>query len=275
MPAGDGVSLLNSSSQVKFSTEKGFYINLPAGAVAVSFLWFVKIPGLKHNTPVLSNIQTTLKSLDLVGFVLFAPTAIMFLLALQWGGNAYRWDSAVIIGLFCGAGGIFAIFLGWEYKVGDEAMIPFGMMQRTIIVTSCITVSFVAANLTITSYYMAIYFQAVRGRSPLMAGVYLLPSVLSQLFISVLGGVLSWYPPKRNPSLLLTVLSIPSWVLLTMGNWRNCRNSHWLRLDEHIYSHLLDRYLDRIPNYFWFGPWSQHTNSTLSPIPLSAANISC
>lgn len=114
----------------------------------------------------------------------------MFLLALQWGGNAYRWDSATIIGLFCGAAGIFAIFLGWEYHVGDEAMIPFGMMKRKIIVTSCITMCLYAANMITTSYYLAIYFQGVRGISPLIAGVYILPSILSQMFTGVLCGFL-------------------------------------------------------------------------------------
>jgi len=49
---------------------------------------------------------------------------------------------------------------------------------------------FLAANLITTSYYMAIYFQAVRGVSPLLAGVYILPSILSQMFVAITAGIL-------------------------------------------------------------------------------------
>ncbi|KAK9242014.1 hypothetical protein V1506DRAFT_572943 [Lipomyces tetrasporus] len=40
------------------------------------------------------------------------------------------------------------------------------------------------------SYYLPIYFQAVRGVSPLTSGVYLLPSILSQLLFAVGSGIL-------------------------------------------------------------------------------------
>jgi hypothetical protein len=160
------------------------------------FLSLIHIPRQEHQYPITSTIQDTLKSLDLVGFVLFAPAAIMFLLALEWGGNAYRWNSATVIGLFCGAGGTFAIFLGWEYKKGAAAMIPFGMVRRRPVYSSGLTMGFVAASLSTTSYYMSIYFQAVRGDEPLMAGVYLLPSILSQMLTAVTSGILSWGPHK-------------------------------------------------------------------------------
>ena len=169
---------------------KGFFINLPAGAVVVGALVFIRIPRPKHQVRISSNLWTALKSLDMVGFLLFAPTAIMFLLALEWGGNAYKWGSATVIGLFCGAAGTFAVFLAWEYKMGDVAMIPFGMMKRQISIASCLTMFFLAANLNMLSYYMAIYFQAVRGATPSLAGVYILPSILSQMFLAVGSGIL-------------------------------------------------------------------------------------
>lgn len=178
---------------------EGFYINLPAGAFVVLFLFFIHIPGPEQQTPITSTIQDTLKSLDLVGFVLFAPSAIMFLLALEWGGNQYKWNSATVIGLFCGAGGTFAVFLGWEYKKGATAMIPFGMVKRRSVYSSGLTMGFLAASISTTSYYMSIYFQAVRGDEPLMAGVYLLPSILGQMLTAVTSGILSWYPHKWMP----------------------------------------------------------------------------
>ncbi|KIM97836.1 hypothetical protein OIDMADRAFT_203035 [Oidiodendron maius Zn] len=167
-----------------------FYINLPAGAIVAGFLFFIHIPRPKHQVPITLGIRNLFDGLDFIGFLLFAPAAIMFLLALEWGGNAYRWNSATVIGLFCGAAGAFAIFLSWEYRIGDTAMIPFSMMKKKITFSSCITMFFLAANLITTSYYMAIYFQAVRGVSPLLAGVYILPSILSQMFVAITAGIL-------------------------------------------------------------------------------------
>ena len=49
---------------------------------------------------------------------------------------------------------------------------------------------FICANMMTTSYYMAVYFQAVRDKSPTMSGVYLLPSVLSQMALGIIAGIL-------------------------------------------------------------------------------------
>ena len=39
------------------------------------------------------------------------------------------------------------------------------------------------------SYFLSVYFQAVKGASPLLSGVYLLPSILSQLILAVVAGL--------------------------------------------------------------------------------------
>lgn len=138
-------------------------------------------------------LRTVLKDLDLIGFALFAPAAIQFLLALQYGGNQYAWNSATIIGLFCGAGGTFIIFLVWEYRKGDEAMIPFSMVRKRAVWSSCMVMLFTMSMTFCASYYLPIYFQAVKGVSPTMSGVYLLPSILSQLLLAVISGFLGKY----------------------------------------------------------------------------------
>ena len=59
-------------------------------------------------------------------------------------------------------------------------------MQRA----SCAAGLFFAGSLFITGYYLPIYFQAVRGASPLMSGVDVLPNILPQMFMSVVAGKL-------------------------------------------------------------------------------------
>lgn len=114
----------------------------------------------------------------------------MFLLALQFGGDEkYLWNSATIIGLFCGAGATAVAFVLWEARVGEKAMIPGAMLKHRILVASagyniCLTVC-----MLVGSTWLPMYFQAVRGASPTMSGVYLLPSILTQLLISIASGI--------------------------------------------------------------------------------------
>lgn len=134
----------------------------------------------------MSVLKTIWTKLDLIGFVIFAPAIIQLLLALEWGGNQYAWNSSTVIGLFCGAGATFLVFLGWEYHKGDEAMLPLSLFKTRAVWSSCGYAFFFFATMQLIVYYLPIYFQAVKGASPMMSGVDLLPSILSQL-IAVLG----------------------------------------------------------------------------------------
>lgn len=96
----------------------------------------------------------------------------------------------MVIGLFCGAAGAIVLFFIWESRIGDEAMIPLSMITRRIIACSCLAMLFSAACMITTSYYMAIYFQADKGVSPMLSGVYLLPSILTQMLFGVAAGAL-------------------------------------------------------------------------------------
>ncbi|RHZ62631.1 hypothetical protein CDV55_106177 [Aspergillus turcosus] len=168
-----------------------FYINLPIGGVVAILLFFTRIPDTDKSREI-SVLQTIWTKLDLIGFALFAPSTIQLLLALDYGGNQYAWNSATVIGLFCGAGGTFIVFLIWEYFKGDEAMFFF------------------FATLQLVIYYLPIYFQAIKGASPMMSGVDLLPSILSQLVGTLFSGVavtrMGYYLPFVVASSIITTV---------------------------------------------------------------------
>jgi hypothetical protein len=161
----------------------GFYLNLPVGAVTGILLIFARVPEQRQKGRAIEVLPTFFKTFDLLGFVLFAPAAIMFLLALEYGGQRYVSSSPTVIGLFCGAAATTVIFLLWEYRAGHDAMIPFHLICQRIVYSSFIFV---------VIYYIPIYFQAVRGDSALISGVNLLPNILCHLVIAVVvSGVLS------------------------------------------------------------------------------------
>ena len=140
--------------------------------------------------PVKNVLKTVWQKFDLLGFAIFAPAAIQILLALEYGGNQYAWNSATIIGLFCGGGVTFILFFIWEYRVGEIAMIPYNIIRQRTMWTSCLAVFCLFGTLQCASYYLPIYFQAVKGATPLKSGVDLLPSVISQLIGAVGSGII-------------------------------------------------------------------------------------
>lgn len=159
-------------------------------------LLFVSIPEHSLNRPEQQSeitFASFFSDLDTMGFFLLSPTLVMFLLALEWGGTTYPWNSTMVIALFCGSAGNLALFLTWEFKKGDAAMIPLKMIKQRVICFSSLTVFFLYANSLITSYYLAIYFQGVRGESPMFSGVYMLPGIIAQMAFGFLSGLAGMY----------------------------------------------------------------------------------
>ncbi|KAF5874199.1 putative mfs multidrug transporter protein [Botrytis fragariae] len=165
-----------------------FYINLPCGFLVSLLLFSITIPERLHPTALTLTPLQRIQHLDLLGFFLFAPTAIQFLLALEWGGTTYPWSSSHIIGLFIGSFFTFLLFLYREYRAGDEAMIPLSLVRNTVVWTCCCTNFLFMAGMLTLSYYLPIYFQGVRGVQPTMSGVYTLPGILSQMLFAIISG---------------------------------------------------------------------------------------
>lgn len=119
----------------------GFYMNLPIGLAALVLLVLIDIPDITVKAPFsMDLVKKVIPQLDLVGFGLFVPAALMFLLALQWGGNDYAWNSPVVICLFWGAGFAAIAFVFWERRVGEKAMIPASILKNRIAMSSAVQV---------------------------------------------------------------------------------------------------------------------------------------
>jgi len=260
---GDGVSeSVQAPSKKRQPSDAciylGFYLNLPAAAVVAAILVMTEIPErpAQVEKPLL---RIVLSELDLSGFVIFAPAAIMFLLGLEYGGREHPWKSATVIGLLLGSGGAFAVFFAWEYRQGDRAMIPFSMLRRREVWTSMLVGTFIMGTVFVFSFYLPVYFQAVKGVSPFTSGVYVLPNILTSTFFAVLSGSLGkLYSSPRTNWNLTPSHSQQNRLLHSVGPLRWHPNHHRQRPLRNPHPLNNNRTMGRISD----SPWSARCRPT-------------
>ncbi|KAM3505403.1 hypothetical protein MY10362_002953 [Beauveria mimosiformis] len=194
-----------------------FYINLPIGAVTVVAFLVTGIPDKRKY--VQSPGRLTLRKMDMAGFLLFAPAAVMILLALEFGGNKYAWRSPTIIGLFVGGGVQVLLFLFWERRVGMTAMIPLPIIGKREVWTACVASMFMFSTMLGAGYYLPVYFQTVRRLSPLRSGISMLPAIVTQLVATVVSGGLVQRVGYYLPFMVLSavIIAIANGLVSTWG----------------------------------------------------------
>lgn len=131
-----------------------FYINLPFGAVTALFLFFFfKSP---HRTKV-TGLTTWQKidEMDLLGTAAFLPGVVCLLLALQWGGSKYAWNSGRIIALLVLAGVLLAIFVVVQWHRGDKATVPPRVFKQRSIWGSAVFAACIGATFFVILFYVS------------------------------------------------------------------------------------------------------------------------
>lgn len=130
--------------------------------------------------------------LDLIGNAILIPAVICLLLALQWGGSKYPWKSATVIGLFVGFAGLTILFIASQLWLGEKGTLPPRLFKNRNIVFAMAFAFFFGAGFFAIIYYLAIYFQSVKGSSATKAGIQLLPLLISTVISSIAtGGLIS------------------------------------------------------------------------------------
>ncbi|TFY51860.1 hypothetical protein EVJ58_g10340 [Rhodofomes roseus] len=191
-----------------------FYINLPFGGLAVVaiFLCMPSRPAPQGaDKPFFTRLRT---GIDWLGCVLTVGLTTCLLLAMQWGGVTYPWDSATIIALFVVFAVLLVTLVFWQRWFGKRSLIPPTMLTRRTQVFASLETCFLQAALTITVYYLPEWYQ-IKGSSPVAAGVNVMAFMLSYLIASVLASSVVSRVGYYWPFLVFSpLISIPGAVML-------------------------------------------------------------
>ena len=116
-----------------------------------------------------------LLDLDIFGNVLLLGSSIMLFLALEFTTQGTPWNSAKVIGLLVGCGIVTILFLVWQWWKGEAALMPPRIMMQRTVSASCGMALMTYAALINLTFFLPVWFQAVRGVSAMQSGVNMIP----------------------------------------------------------------------------------------------------
>lgn len=190
--------LVGGAFTTRISWRWCFWISVPIAGVALAGIVFV-LPASSPPEQREGTFIHILKKFDPVGNSLLAPGVICLLLAFQWGGTQYTWDDARIIALLVVGSVLILAFATTQAWMKDDATIPPRIIRQRTIISGTIVSFGTGTALILTSFYLPIYFQAIRGTSASTAGVRLLAYFLSTVVFVIGSGIaiskIGYYTP--------------------------------------------------------------------------------
>lgn len=204
-----------------------FYINLPIGAVTLAFIALFYHPTKRAQT-LSVGWKARLNQFDVFGTLIFLPTIVCLLLALQWGGSKYPWHDGRIIALLVVFGVLAVVFGVIQAWKKDNATVPPRVLNtRAVLSASWFAVSLGSAFFVFV-YYLPIWFQAIKGTSAVGSGIRNIPMILSLVIFSMISGVtvtkIGYYTPFVMASTVL--MSVGAGLLSTFKP--NSGSAEWI-----------------------------------------------
>ncbi|PMD14496.1 hypothetical protein NA56DRAFT_583452 [Hyaloscypha hepaticicola] len=191
----------------RLSWRWNFWINLPiSGATFILLFLFLDV----HNprTPFLDG----LKAIDWFGSLSIIGLVLMLLLGLEFGGTTVPWNSPRVICLI-----VFGVLMSIAFIYSEKRLAQYPLMPLKLFTNQSN-----AASLLLTlwhgmiyiggEYYLPLYFQSVKGSSPLTSGLLIMPITTTEAITGILAGLIIHRTGRYLEIIYIGV------TLMTIGN---------------------------------------------------------
>jgi EmrB/QacA subfamily drug resistance transporter len=154
-----------------------FYVNVPIGIIALAVV-ATAVPG---------HLRRVSHIIDYLGTITLVLATTCLVLFTSLGGTTYPWGSAPIIA-FGVAGAVLVVVFALVERRAAEPVLPLHLFSiRTF--TAANLVGFIVGFAMFGAItYLPLYFQIVRGESPTISGLQLLPLMAGLLIVSIGSG---------------------------------------------------------------------------------------
>jgi EmrB/QacA subfamily drug resistance transporter len=154
-----------------------FYINVPIGAIALVVV-ALQVPG---------TLRRVHHKIDYLGTLLLSAAATSLILLTSLGGTTYAWSSLpiYILGI---AGVLLIVAFIFAERYAAEPILPLHLFKTRVFSSTSIVGFIVGFAMFGAITYLPAFFQVVRGISPTISGVYLLPLMAGLLIVSIGSG---------------------------------------------------------------------------------------
>ncbi|KAG8894654.1 hypothetical protein FRC00_008630 [Tulasnella sp. 408] len=183
-----------------------FYINLPFGAITVfSILAFIKSEHSIAPRASASGAPTwrrLITNTDWVSSIRCLGMVTTLLLPLQWGAVTKAWTDKSVIACFVVFAVVLFIWLGWEWYMGDNAVMPLSLFKRRTQVGACLEAFFIMLVLLCAAYYLPLYYQSAEQHSATRSGIDILIYMIMVVVGAAIGGGIINYTGRSLPFLI-------------------------------------------------------------------------
>lgn len=100
---------------------------------------------------------------DPLGSLILLSCLVCLVLALQWGGAQYAWNSGQVIAVLVVFGCTLLPWLWLQYRQGDEATVPFSLVSQRTVAASCLYLLFLNGSFGIFIFYLPIWYVPTRS----------------------------------------------------------------------------------------------------------------
>ena len=176
-----------------------FYINVPVGIIAFVLCIFL-LTGVKFKK---------FEKFDILGYVTFLTSVVLFIFILgEW--STINWSQATYPILCAVAALSFVAFIFFESR-SPNPIVKVKLFKSFIFSYSFIVFCVIVISLMGVSYSLPYFIQTVMGKSPMDAGIIMLPASAAMALFFIIGG-------KLYDKIGLKPVIIPGFILLAVSS---------------------------------------------------------